>query len=184
MGSSTALLRASDLQPRPWPNGLGVTRDLASGPGWLVSIADLAGEAAFSHFAGMDRVFTLIEGPGATLVVGDAALPCLPFVPAHFPGDVPTHYRPGGGPARAFNVFTERGRFEARVVLRSIAASHGFRPGEGCVALHCLAGTLGVGEEELAAGDTLLHPGAAPCLALGGAALAVTVELLPVAAGA
>ncbi|HEY8612636.1 MAG TPA: HutD family protein [Roseomonas sp.] len=186
MGTLPTIIRAASLQPRPWPNGLGITRDVAvqdqteTGFGWLISIADLTGEAAFSHFPSIDRVFTLIEGPGATLTLdGRFPLPCHPWVPACFPGDRPTHYRPGGGPARAFNVFTDRDAFEARVSVRSIAASHRVPGAAASVAVFCARGMLEIGGERLEGGDTMLHPAEAPIEAVGAAAIAIIVEVMP-----
>ena len=177
-------IRAASLTPRPWPNGLGITRDVAGSEGeklgWLISIADLAGEAAFSHFPDVDRVFTLIEGAGATLMLdGQFALPCRPFVPALFPGDRPTHYVPRGGPARAFNLFTAREAFAARVSVQAIAASHRIPVGERTLAVHCAEGVLAAGDARLSAGDTLLHPGAVTIEALATAATAIIVVLRP-----
>jgi environmental stress-induced protein Ves len=184
MGSASVIIRAGDLQPRPWPNGLGVTREVVTEGrteaafGWQIGIADLADEATFSHFPGCDRIFTLIEGPGATLTLeGRGPLPCRPWVPASFPGDVPTHYRPAAGPARAFNVIADREAFEARVAVRSIAASHPLRCGAASVAIFCGEGTLETDGVRLEAGDTMLHPGPASFRAIGQAALAVIVDI-------
>ena len=63
---TTSIVRFSDLTPRPWPNGRGITRDVAnlrSSDGsydWLISIAELVEDVEFSHYAGCDRIFTLI----------------------------------------------------------------------------------------------------------------------------
>ena len=176
-------IRAASLTPRPWPNGLGITRDVAGsegeGLGWLISIADLTGEAAFSHFPGVDRIFTLIEGAGATLTVDGVILPCRPFVPSLFPGDRPTHYVPQGGPARAFNVFAARDAFEARASVQAIAANHRAPVGEAALAVYCAEGVLSVGDARLEAGDTLLHPGTAPIEAVRAAATAIIVAMRP-----
>ncbi|WP_458094088.1 HutD/Ves family protein [Roseomonas sp. WA12] len=178
-----SLIRAASLTPRPWPNGLGITRDVAGsdgeGMGWLISIADLTGEAAFSYFPGVDRIFTLIEGAGATLTVDGIVLPCRPFVPSLFPGDRPTHYVPQGGPARAFNVFTAREAFEAQVFVQAISANHPAPSGGKTLAVHCAEGVLAIGDARLEAGDTLLHPGDAPIEAAGAAAIAIIVALRP-----
>ena len=168
------IIRAADLQPRPWPNGLGITRDITEGDGWLITVADLTGDAAFSHFPDTDRIFTLLGGAGVTLELeGRPPLPCLPWVPASFPGDVPTFCRMKGGPARAFNVMAQR-RHEARVAVRSIAAGHGVSSTPRCAAIFCAEGSLTVGDERLGAGDTMLHPGATT---IEGPGLAVMVDI-------
>ena len=169
------IIRAADLQPRPWPNGLGTTRDITVEDGWLITVADLTGDAAFSHFPGTDRIFTLLGGPGVTLTLeGRSPLPCLPLVPASFPGDVPTHCRMAGGPARAFNVMAERGRAEARVAVRSIAAGHRVHSPSRCVAVFCAEGSLLIGDVRLRPEDTILHAGA---VAVEGPGVAVFVEI-------
>ncbi|MBI0536657.1 HutD family protein [Roseomonas sp. KE2513] len=169
------IIRAADLHPRPWPNGLGTTRDITVQDGWLITVADLTGDAAFSHFPGIDRLFTLLGGAGVTLTLeGRPPLPCLPLVPASFPGDMPTHCRMAGGPARAFNVMAERGRFEARVAVRSIAAAHHIHSPASCVAVFCAEGSLTIGDVRLGPEDTILHPGA---VAIEGPGVAIFVEI-------
>lgn len=178
------IIRAADLQPRPWPNGLGITRDIArdaSGEdtmghpfGWLITVADLAVDAAFSHFPDASRIFTLLGGEGVTLSLeGRPALACLPWVPASFPGDVPTHCRMNGGPTRAFNVMTGRG-FEAHVAVRSIAAGHSVHAAGACVAVYCAEGALEIGADRLGLGDTMLHAGG---VGIAGPGVAILVDI-------
>ena len=177
MAPNPAVIRAADLQPRPWPNGLGITRDVASGEGWLISIADLGGPAAFSDFPATDRSFVLLGGPGATLVLEERwRLRCRPFVPACFPGDRPTRYEPDAGPARAFNLFCARGQDAARLSVRSLAAGHSLAAGPATLAVHCAEGRLSLGGLPLEAGDTLLHPGDPAIQAMDGAAIVILVE--------
>ncbi len=67
--------RSADLQPTPWKNGGGVTRELAAFPPhsnfadfiWRVSVADVHADGAFSAFPGIDRQIALLEGAGMTL---------------------------------------------------------------------------------------------------------------------
>ena len=178
----TAIIRASTLLARPWPNGLGTTRDITgtldpTGPGWLLSLADLVQDAAFSHFPGVDRVFTLVEGGPVTLTQHDVAMPCLPFVPASFPGDRPSHCTMGCPSARAFNLFVDRARCEGRVSVRTIAAHHVLQTTKLTQAVFCAAGTLRVAGETLAPGDTALHTATAPIRTAGLAAVALIVEI-------
>jgi uncharacterized protein len=176
------IIRASALQPRPWPNGLGTTRDVVAQNrsdtrfDWLISIADLVESAAFSHFPACDRIFTLIEGDGVTLTLDEmSVMPCRPFVPASFPGDRPTICTITDGPARAFNLFFDRARFNGQVMVRSIAASHAIHTGSNTVAVHCASGTLEGTDGRLAAGDTLVDSGAAIIRTTDAAAIAVIV---------
>jgi environmental stress-induced protein Ves len=179
-----SVIRGAALTPRPWPNGLGITRDVTGQNqrgaqfDWLLSIADLRVDAAFSDFPGCDRIFTLIEGGDVTLTLdGVSPMPCLTLVPASFPGDRPTFCAMGAGPARAFNVFVDRGHFTARVAVRTIAASHAIRTGAVTAAIYCVSGVLDIAGETLAAGDTLTGTGATRICAAGEAALALIVEI-------
>jgi environmental stress-induced protein Ves len=181
MGS---VIRAAALTMRPWPNGLGITRDVAGQNqrgaqfDWLISIADLTVSAAFSHFPDCDRVFTLIEGGDVTLTLdGLGTMACQTLTPAHFPGDHPAYCTMGGGPARAFNVFFDRRRFIARVAVSTIAPSHAIWTGARTVAIFCVSGTLGADDLTLNAGDTVTGTGTSLIRAAGGAAVALVVEV-------
>ncbi len=169
------IIRAAQLLPRPWPNGLGVTRDVWERHGVLISIADLSQTAAFSHFPDADRIFTIIEGDGVELQLeGRASMPCLPFLPQAFPGDVPTTCVMGPGLRRAFNVFEPRTGPGAQVVVLRIAEGHRVARG-AAFAVHCVSGTLATGTIWLEAGDTAIEPEEDGLEAIGGAALAILV---------
>ncbi|WP_338661422.1 HutD family protein [Pararoseomonas sp. SCSIO 73927] len=177
---SGTVIRHAALEPRFWPNGKGLTRTVATGgegaevSGWQLGIADLGEAADFSHFPGCNRIFTLLGGEGATLTVDDARLPCLPFVPVAFPGDRPTHYRPEGGAARAFNVVAGR-NFEAAVSVLGLLPGHPARVAG--MAVFCARGALTVGPDRLGAGDTVLHPGLASIEAAEAGTVAITVGI-------
>lgn len=180
--SSCPIIRGATLEPRPWVNGLGISRNIAQfgegagGFGWMIAIADLTGDAAFSHYAGIDRVFTIIEGQGATLTIeGSGPLRCRPFVPASFPGDRPTHCTMDGLPGRAFNLLLDRAGWRGSVTVRSLAAGHAVTL--RAAAVHCLAGALAVGAEALGVGDTALPAGAVTMVARDAAAMALVVEV-------
>jgi environmental stress-induced protein Ves len=169
------IIRASALTPRPWPNGLGVTRDVWERRGLLISIADLSQTATFSHFPDCDRIFTLIEGDTVELQLdGRAAMACLPFLPQAFPGDVPTTCVMPPGLRRAFNVFAPRTGPGAQVLVLRIAEGHRVKLG-AVLAVHCVSGTLAVGTIWLEDGDTAIEPDEDMLEAIGGAALAVLV---------
>jgi environmental stress-induced protein Ves len=66
------LIRTFDCQPQPWKNGGGITRELLTYPSdgeWQlrISVADITLDGAFSHFAGVERAFAVIEGAGVQL---------------------------------------------------------------------------------------------------------------------
>ncbi|MER7708506.1 HutD family protein [Kitasatospora sp. NPDC097605] len=142
-------LRAADRPATAWRNGGGVTREVAGSPAgaglddfrWRVSLADVASAGPFSAFPGVDRVITLVEGPGMALTVdGTEHIVDAPFRPFAFPGDAATDCRLLGGPLVDFNVMTRRGRATADLALAE-------RPGPvtvpagTTVLLVCLAGT-------------------------------------------
>lgn len=160
-----AIVRFVELTPRPWPNGRGITRDVANGKAgdgpydWLISIAELVEDAAFSHYEGCDRIFTLIgDNPVDLQIGGLPPLRCHPRVPVHFPGDQPTACSLAGGPSRAFNVIVNRARMKGAVSSLAIAGHHQVEAPRRPVAIHCAAGAVTVGGEVLKPGDTLVAP--------------------------
>jgi environmental stress-induced protein Ves len=120
----------STLLAQPWKNGGGVTREILCLPqgsslsrfDWRVSIAHIASGGPFSVFAGIDRVITLLEGPGVHLRSHDGAIDHrldTPLVPFAFPGDAHVQADLLGAGCHDFNVMTRRHVCTARVrVLR------------------------------------------------------------------
>lgn len=160
-----AILPFRDLVPRPWPNGRGITRDVASkisGDGtrdWLISIAELVEDAAFSHYAGCDRILTVIGAHPIDLHIGEGApFRCHPLRPAHFPGDRPTRCTLAGGLSRAFNLIVDRARGRGAVSAIAMAHHHTATVPQDAVAIHCADGTVTAEGEVLRAGDTLVEP--------------------------
>jgi uncharacterized protein len=89
--------------------------------GWRFAIARIDGDVPFSHYPGVDRVFTLIEGQGLDLEFegrNTLAVDRL-FVPHFYPCDVPTFCRLRSGPCRALNLFLKRGQWRAEVDILS-----------------------------------------------------------------
>ncbi|WP_040477659.1 HutD/Ves family protein [Longispora albida] len=118
------LLPAADRPATPWKNGGGVTREVASGPdgtglddfGWRVSLADVAASGPFSAFPGIDRVITVVDGPGMALTVdGVRTVISERYQPFAFPGEAVTGCELLGGPLVDFNVMTRRGQYEPAV---------------------------------------------------------------------
>ncbi|MBI3674118.1 MAG: HutD family protein, partial [Rhizobiales bacterium] len=83
-----------------WRNGQGLAWEIASEPpgaaadnfDWRFAIARINGDAPFSHYPGIDRIFTLTAGNGVDLTVeGQGTLTVHErFVPHRFPGDAAT----------------------------------------------------------------------------------------------
>lgn len=125
----------------PWKNGLGMTREIATGGGtasvddwgWRLSMASVVQDGPFSLFPGIDRIIAVIEGDGMDLT--DAAgtiLPLEPFEPVSFSGDDEWTGRLRNGPVRDLNIMTRRGRYTAtaEIVSGPYEASLETEPGE------------------------------------------------------
>ncbi|TWV34186.1 HutD family protein [Streptomyces misionensis] len=120
------VLRADGRPAAPWKNGGGLTREIAAAPvgagtsdfAWRVSLADVDRGGPFSRFEGVERIITLVDGPGMVLTVdGTPHTVAERYVPFAFPGDAATDCRLLGGPLVDFNVMTRRGRAAARVEI-------------------------------------------------------------------
>ena len=112
-----------DYTSMPWANGLGMTMELArvdlpggAGMLWRLSMATVAQDGPFSRLPGIDRVLTVIDGPGFDLVGAAAGvLRADPLVPVAFPGDIEIAAQGVTAPAVDFNVMVARADLAARV---------------------------------------------------------------------
>ena len=152
------IIRSSEFAEGRWRNGMGVSWDIASwlpATGdfdWRLAIARIDTDVPFSHYPGIDRVFTLIEGRGLDLEFeGRPALAVDQlFVPHFYPCDVPTFCRLRDGPCRALNLFFRRGRWRADV---DVIASNAEIVHHGPILLFALEGALLADGVRLAEGD-------------------------------
>ncbi|MFF1908093.1 HutD family protein [Kitasatospora sp. NPDC058218] len=158
------VLRAGERPATAWLNGGGVTREVAGFPtgagldafDWRVSLADVASAGPFSAFPGVDRVITLVDGPGMALTVdGVEHLVDTPFRPFAFSGEADTGCRLLDGPVVDFNVMTRRGRTTAELALATGPREVDV-PAGGTVLLVCLAGGAVVGDTALERYDAAL----------------------------
>jgi environmental stress-induced protein Ves len=102
-------LDPSEVERVAWRNGLGVTRELVDDPaGWRLSVAELQGDAAFSEFAGLDRVFLPLVD--VVLSIDGVRRPVARGTTASFPGEAKVAVELVAGPGRAVNLMTVRGR--------------------------------------------------------------------------
>ncbi|MEV6840511.1 HutD family protein [Streptomyces sp. NPDC051133] len=149
------VLRAQERTPAPWKNGGGVTSEVAvrpegAGTGdfvWRVSVADVAQSGPFSAFEGVDRIITVVDGPGMELTVdGVPHVMTDPYEPFTFSGDSDTMCELLGGPIVDFNVMVRRADATARVrIVRDRVA---VRPEAGtCVLAVVLQGSVTLGRE-------------------------------------
>jgi environmental stress-induced protein Ves len=112
------LVRCDAVEPQPWRNGCGLTRELLAWPpragphdDWAlrISVADIRADGPFSAFAGIDRWFVVLEGNGVVLALpegkrcidaGDAPLP--------FRGEAAPPCELLDGPTRDLNLMLKR----------------------------------------------------------------------------
>ena len=157
MSSSTAFERFDlrTITPQPWKNGAGLTREIAfGGPSaaefdWRISVAEVAHDAPFSAFPGIDRCITLLQGAGMRLRADNESLDhtlSTPLAPFCFSGEVPLTATLLGGACSDFNVMTRRGRCRSEVDVLRGAAELGTAD---VVLLLCCAGAWAVGTETL-----------------------------------
>lgn len=70
------IVHADAVEPTPWRNGGGRTRELLAwppGPDWKlrISLADIAADGPFSAFPGVQRWFAVLSGAGVVLHFAD-----------------------------------------------------------------------------------------------------------------
>lgn len=116
MSGPAALFDSADVSPVPWRNGAGLTRDLHTGRGWELSLADLVAPCPFSTFAGSDRVHLPLEG-GYTLLVDGVERVALKHRPIAFAGGVPVLLRELQRPTTALNLIFRRGSCVGSLVV-------------------------------------------------------------------
>ncbi|MGW1253757.1 HutD/Ves family protein [Streptomyces sp. NPDC002513] len=103
---------------------------------WRVSIADVARGGPFSAFEGVDRVITVVDGPGMALTVdGVAHVMDAPYEPFSFSGDAATECELLDGPIVDFNVMVRRSRMRAQVRIERAPTSVRSSPGTRVLAV-------------------------------------------------
>ncbi len=126
-----------ELESRPWKNGAGVTRELAVAPAgaslgdfdWRISVAEVARDAPFSTFDGVDRCIVLLRGAGMRLHGVDERiderLDGRRHRPLWFRGEVPLHASLIDGACSDLNLMLRRARFRADVTAHADTAQGG-----------------------------------------------------------
>lgn len=117
-------INTNDLPVVPWKNGGGTTREVAqvAGPkgfAWRLSIADVETDGAFSCFAGMSRILTVIEGDGLELHDPDQVHEVLFCQPFAFSGETQIRSVLRSGKIRDFNVIFDPDVMDAKVTVLS-----------------------------------------------------------------
>jgi environmental stress-induced protein Ves len=111
----------ADIVPTPWKNQRGTTQELLAWPesqNWLLrlSVATIGQSGEFSKFDGITRWFTVIDGDGVDLIIGQSQVSLDAGAdPVCFSGGLPCTAALKGGTVHAFNGMFIRG-FDGRVV--------------------------------------------------------------------
>jgi environmental stress-induced protein Ves len=168
-----------EIAPKPWKNGAGLTREIAVEPpeassddfAWRISVAEIARDAPFSVFSGVDRCIVLLRGRGMRLRSDDGAMDARldePLQPFRFAGDTPLSATLIDGPCADFNVMVRRAGWRAEVSAASEA-----RPIEpaGAALVFCARGEASVDADaqpgtDLREGQVALWRSGAPRRAL------------------
>lgn len=155
-------MRARELQPQPWRNGGGTTREIAVAPGdghpfpaWRLSLATIATDGPFSTFPGVDRSLLLVSPTVLQLTVDGAATRLGQHDVLDFPGEATVHATTGGAASEALNLLTCRGCFGGSWALRTHDGP-GRVSSADAVALVLLDGSATVDGEQLQRYDALV----------------------------
>ena len=97
----------ADVPEQPWKNGRGVARELAQGPGWRISLANVDKSGDFSIFPGWTRHSVVVAGEGLLLRSGTAQMDLRLDLPATYDGGLLWHATLLDGPVRVLNVMVE-----------------------------------------------------------------------------
>lgn len=177
------ILRATDLIDIPWKNGGGITRDIAAGrrgaqTAWRISRADVASDGAFSNFAGLTRILTVVSGAGMTLDTQDGQLHAAPWRPLRFDGGLAVTARLLDGPLTDLNLMFDPALCDGMAAVRHGPALAPLTPPRGgVIALHILAGRPVLDGETLNVADSAFVTAPADLvLATGDAALEITLD--------
>jgi environmental stress-induced protein Ves len=148
---SWKVVSLEDVEPTPWRNGGGVTRELLAWPHrdeWRIriSVADIERDGPFSYYPAAERWFAVLEGAGVKLTVGGGTQLLRPdSSPFCFSGDAEVDCRLLDGPTRDFNLMALPG---AGRLLRVPDVHVGVVPAWSLVAAYApRGGTIAVFDE-------------------------------------
>jgi environmental stress-induced protein Ves len=158
---SFRIVRAADMKPQPWKNGMGVTREIARFPVdagsddfiWRISVAEVNSAAPFSTFPGIDRQIVLLDGDGFTMTLDGRQQHALttPLEPFAFAGEAQVDVAMAGGATRDFNLMVRRAAASGRVEVITRPGSH-VMPPDG-ILVYLARGTADTLDGPLSAGD-------------------------------
>ena len=133
-------VRIAELAPARWRNGRGLTRDLGTGPGWRLSLAEIDDAGPFSQYPGLDRVFAIASGAvQLRFQCGHEARLDASSEPIAFRGEDAPHCEPDrhAGACRAINLMLERERLTGRFERRRLRAGEAL-DAHTCAAAHAV----------------------------------------------
>lgn len=177
---------ALDALPwQAWKNGAGRTREIAVEPpgaglddfGWRVSVAEVAADAPFSVYPGVERCITLVQGAGMLLRSDNGRTEHRldrPLQPWHFDGAMPLQAHLIGGPCLDFNLMTRRGRWQGEVQCL-VAPSR--LPGADTLLVLAVDGEAQIAGDTLRRGEGRVWRTPVADLAVGGRATLLAVRL-------
>ncbi|RDI97246.1 HutD family protein [Dyella solisilvae] len=158
------VIRAADVSPQPWKNGMGVTREIARFPAragsedfsWRISVAEVNSASPFSTFPGIDRQIVLLDGEGFHMTLDGSSTHALttPYAPFAFPGEAQVEVAMAGGATRDFNLMVRRAWGSGSVRVLRESGSH--VPDPECVLVYVARGTVTTIDGDLEAGDAWL----------------------------
>jgi environmental stress-induced protein Ves len=114
-GMSWELVPLAQVEPVPWHNGGGLTRELLAWPqrgNWSVrlSVAEVARDGPFSQLPGVRRWFAVLSGQGVRLRIDGAVHEVRKSsMPLQFDGAARTECELLGGPTRDVNLMLKQG---------------------------------------------------------------------------
>jgi environmental stress-induced protein Ves len=139
----------ASVEPIPWKNCGGTTRQLASAPAtattsdflWRISVAQIDAPGDFSTFPGVDRTILLWRGDGVTLRSPawpdhDLTDRCAPF---HFRGEEKVTCDLLGGATQDLNLMVRRGK--VAVVFEAIDEPYYNVPACDSLVVLCVSGS-------------------------------------------
>ncbi|MGY6272018.1 HutD/Ves family protein [Achromobacter denitrificans] len=103
--------RLGDAAPEPWKNGGGLTRTLARGEQWRVSLALIERDGPYSSFPDVQRLSRVLRGAGVVLRHGGVAVALEPDVSVHYDGAPAWQAVLADGPCEALNVMARAGAY-------------------------------------------------------------------------
>ncbi len=142
------IIRWRDYDLKPWKNGRGTTREIASHSvqgalAWRLSLAMVESDGPFSNFDGLERILTVVRGDGMRLLGAEREYEARPFVPVGFPGGEKITGLCRSAPIENFNLIFDPDLVTAEVrILDASEIPHIAGPSDGTTIVHVLEGQI------------------------------------------